>query len=125
VILEEYRTNLKPAGQTLLVGGIIGTVVMAVGGAAGIIVGGVIGGLVSIVSALGATGIYLYTLERTLFTLGVNTQMYRRQARRAYRQAKRLISVGVRRGRRGLRVGFRSIRNGARMAYKQLQGGIR
>lgn len=125
MILEEYRRNLKPAAITALIGGIIGTVVMAVGFGLGLTIGGILGFLVSTVASLVSTGVYLYTIERSLFVLGVDTRRYWRQARQAYRQFKRLVSIGFRKGRRGLGVILRSGKKTARTVYQRLRGGIR
>jgi hypothetical protein len=124
-MLDDARSNLKPAASTALVGGVIGTVVMAVGAAAGMTVGGVIGFAVSGAASLVAVGIYLFTLDMTLQQLGVDTRRHRRQARRVYSQMKRLVSIGVRKIRRGLGVALRGVRRSARMVYTRLRGGIR
>lgn len=125
MILEEFRTSLKPAASTALFGGLVGTVVMAVGFGLGLTVGGILGFLVSTVVAVVSTGIYLYTFEQILREFGVDARRHRRQARRAYRQFKQLVSIGVRKARLGLGVALRSISRTARMVYTRLRGGIR
>lgn len=118
MILQNVRTNLKPASHILLVGGVIGTVVMAVGGGLGLTIGGVIGFAITTLASVVSTGIILYSVDLALRQFGVNTQRHRRRFKLALRRGINFI-------RRGVSVAGRTVRKSARIVYKQLKGGIR